>query len=214
MLSWSKCSASGCEKQNSRVVVDTNWRWTRDINSSTNCYKGNTWDPKLCPDDKTCTQNCVIEGADYKGTYGVSAEGDALKMGFVTHGPYSTNVGQRMYLLAPGGEGATTTNTTDSKETGGGGGGGNNQNALLPPSKEKYQQFNLINAEFTFDIDVSKLPCGINSALYFVAMDPDGGQKKFKDDTAGAGGGAGYCDAQCSRDLKFVGGTVSRRIES
>ena len=29
-----------------------------------------------------------------------------------------------------------------------------------------YQEFNMLNQEFTFDVDVSKLPCGLNGALY------------------------------------------------
>ena len=28
--------------------------------------------------------------------------------------------------------------------------------------------FNLLNKEFTFDVDVSTLECGLNGALYFV----------------------------------------------
>ena len=35
--------------------------------------------------------------------------------------------------------------------------------------------FHLLNKEFTFDVDVSNLPCGLNGALYFVEMDKDGG---------------------------------------
>eukprot|EP00966_Prymnesium_polylepis_P242814 5615287-Prymnesium_polylepis.1 len=37
-----------------------------------------------------------------------------------------------------------------------------------------YQMFNLKNKEFAFDVDVSKLGCGINGALYMVQMDADG----------------------------------------
>jgi cellulose 1,4-beta-cellobiosidase len=29
-----------------------------------------------------------------------------------------------------------------------------------------YQQFNMLAQEFTFDVDVSQLPCGLNGALY------------------------------------------------
>jgi cellulose 1,4-beta-cellobiosidase len=32
----------------------------------------------------------------------------------------------------------------------------------------KYKVFKLKNREFTFDVDVSQLPCGLNGALYFV----------------------------------------------
>jgi cellulose 1,4-beta-cellobiosidase len=35
--------------------------------------------------------------------------------------------------------------------------------------------FKLLNREFTFDVDVSNLPCGLNGALYFVEMEKDGG---------------------------------------
>ena len=37
--------------------------------------------------------------------------------------------------------------------------------------------FRLKNKEFTFDVDVSELGCGINGALYFVELEQDGGLK-------------------------------------
>ncbi|KOO53370.1 cellobiohydrolase, partial [Chrysochromulina tobinii] len=50
---------------------------------------------------KSCAQNCVLEGADeeYTDTYGVKASGDKLDLQFVTQGPYSKNVGSRTYLM-------------------------------------------------------------------------------------------------------------------
>lgn len=71
-----------------------------------------------------------------------------------------------------------------------------------------YESFKLLNREFTFDVDVSKLPCGLNGALYFVAMDSDGGLSKYANNKAGAKYGTGYCDSQCPRDLKFINGQV------
>jgi cellulose 1,4-beta-cellobiosidase len=73
----------------------------------------------------------------------------------------------------------------------------------------KYQMFTLMNNEFTFDVDLSTVECGLNAALYFVAMDEDGGMAKFSANKAGAKYGTGYCDAQCARDLKFVGGKAN-----
>jgi cellulose 1,4-beta-cellobiosidase len=64
------------------------------------------------------------------------------------------------------------------------------------------------NQEFTFDVDLSNLPCGFNGALYFVSMDADGGLSKYSTNKAGAKYGTGYCDAQCPRDLKFINGEV------
>jgi cellulose 1,4-beta-cellobiosidase len=73
----------------------------------------------------------------------------------------------------------------------------------------KYQMFTLLGNEFTFDVDVSKLGCGMNGALYFVSMDEDGGVAKYPTNKAGAKYGTGYCDAQCPRDLKFINGQAN-----
>jgi len=70
----------------------------------------------------------------------------------------------------------------------------------------QYKMFKLLNKEFTFDVDVSNLPCGLNGALYFVEMDKDGGTSKYSGDKAGAKYGTGYCDAQCPHDIKWING--------
>jgi cellulose 1,4-beta-cellobiosidase len=80
----------------------------------------------------------------------------------------------------------------------------------LMEGTDKYQMFNLLNNEFTFDVDLSTVECGLNAALYFVAMDQDGGKAKYSTNKAGAKYGTGYCDAQCARDLKFIGGKANR----
>jgi len=69
-----------------------------------------------------------------------------------------------------------------------------------------YRMFNLLNKEFTFTVDLSNLPCGLNGALYFVEMDKDGGMSKYSTNKAGAKYGTGYCDAQCPHDLKWING--------
>jgi cellulose 1,4-beta-cellobiosidase len=79
----------------------------------------------------------------------------------------------------------------------------------LLESTNSYQHFNLIGNELAFDVDLSTVACGMNSALYFVPMEADGGSSQFPANEAGAEYGTGYCDAQCARDLKFVGGVVS-----
>ncbi len=72
--------------------------------------------------------------------------------------------------------------------------------------------FTLMGNEFTFDVDLSTVDCGLNAALYFVGMEEDGGMKSYSTNKAGAKYGTGYCDAQCARDLKFVGGKVRRGV--
>lgn len=58
-----------------------------------------------------------------------------------------------------------------------------------------YVMFKLLNQEFSFDVDLSTLPCGENGALYFSEMEADGGQSD--NSKGGAAYGSGYCDAQC-----------------
>ncbi|KDQ64435.1 glycoside hydrolase family 7 protein [Jaapia argillacea MUCL 33604] len=79
----------------------------------------------------------------------------------------------------------------------------------LLASDTEYQMFDLLNKEFTFDVDVSKLGCGLNGALYFSEMDADGGMARFPNNKAGAKYGTGYCDSQCPRDLKFINGEAN-----
>jgi len=69
-----------------------------------------------------------------------------------------------------------------------------------------YKMFKLLNREFTIDVDVSTLECGLNGAVYFVEMQADGGKSGAGNNTAGAKYGTGYCDAQCPHDLKFISG--------
>lgn len=71
-----------------------------------------------------------------------------------------------------------------------------------------YQIFKLANQEFTFDVDMSKLPCGLNGAVYFVEMEADGGKGKNPNNKAWAKYGTGYCDTQCPHDIKFINGEV------
>ena len=94
-LSVSTCTSSGCVSKTQSVVLDGNWRWLHSTSGSTNCYTGNTWDPTLCPDGVTCAKNCALDGADYPGTYGIKASGNALSLQFKT----GSNVGSRVYLM-------------------------------------------------------------------------------------------------------------------
>ncbi|KAF8148454.1 cellobiohydrolase I [Crassisporium funariophilum] len=79
----------------------------------------------------------------------------------------------------------------------------------LMASESSYEMFKLANQEFTFDVDVSKLPCGLNGAVYFSQMDADGGMAKHASNKAGAKYGTGYCDSQCPRDIKFISGEAN-----
>lgn len=79
----------------------------------------------------------------------------------------------------------------------------------LMQDDNNYEMLKLKNKEFTFDVDMSTLPCGLNGALYFVSMDQDGGKSRFPSNKAGAKYGTGYCDAQCPHDIKFINGEAN-----
>jgi cellulose 1,4-beta-cellobiosidase len=79
---------------------------------------------------------------------------------------------------------------------------------MMKAGGDSYEMFKLRNKEFTFDVDFSNLPCGINGALYFVEM-PEGGDYQVGNNNAGPNYGTGYCDAQCPHDIKFIKGKAN-----
>jgi cellulose 1,4-beta-cellobiosidase len=85
------------------------------------------------------------------------------------------------------------------------GGGVGSRIYLLNQDSGNYASFHMVNKEITFDIDTSTLGCGTNGALYFSEMYADGGMAAYPSNKAGAKYGTGYCDAQCPRDLHFIG---------
>jgi hypothetical protein len=78
---------------------------------------------------------------------------------------------------------------------------------LLAEDEENYEMMQLTGNELTFDVDVSKLPCGMNGALYLSEMEADGGRSELN--PGGAYYGTGYCDAQCYV-TPWINGVVSR----
>ena len=98
-LTWQQCTAAGsCSTVSGKVVVDSTRRWAHD-STRTNCYRGNDGDTSLSPDPDSCVTECCLDGADYSGTYGVTTSGNAMTLKFVTQGPYSKNIGSRLYLM-------------------------------------------------------------------------------------------------------------------
>jgi cellulase len=77
---------------------------------------------------------------------------------------------------------------------------------LLAEGREEYEMLHLNGNEFSFDVNMSQLPCGMNSALYLSEMEADGGRSQLN--AAGAAHGTGYCDAQCPVK-PFINGEVS-----
>jgi cellulase len=80
---------------------------------------------------------------------------------------------------------------------------------LLQENGAEYEMLQLTGNELSFDVDSSKLPCGMNGALYLSEMSETGGRSKLN--PGGATYGTGYCDAQCYT-YPFVNGVVSELI--
>lgn len=173
-----QCTKSGgCKDSQTTAVLDSNWRWVHNLGGYTNCYTGNQWDASLCPDPQSCAKNCALEGVS-SDQY-VSTYGIVSEQGGLRlKFKTGTNVGSRVYLLDDAADNAN-----------------------------QYKVFKLLNREFTFDVDASTLPCGINGALYFVEMDAAGSMGGGN--AAGAKYGTGYCDAQCPHDIKFINGEAN-----
>jgi cellulose 1,4-beta-cellobiosidase len=99
-LTWQKCtSKTSCTTQSGKITLDSNWRWTHINGNYTNCYTGNTWNTTICTSNTACASNCVLEGADYSGTYGITTSGNALTLKFITQATQK-NIGSRVYLMA------------------------------------------------------------------------------------------------------------------
>lgn len=169
LLSTQRCTtANGCVDQDTSVVLDAASHNIHAVDSpNTSCTPGGSLDASLCPDAETCAQNCVIEGLGVSEytAHGVSTNGAELTLTM-----YRDENGE-LVSLSP--------RVYLVSESGG----------------AEYSALQLLNQEFTFDVDVSALPCGMNGALYLSEMESDGGQSDLN--PAGAAYGTGYCDAQC-----------------
>ena len=170
--------ADGCTSRKAELTLDANWRWIHSTSSSQNCYTGNTWNSQFCSDPVECAKSCALEG--------VSREKYRD-----TYGIKQVKDGVKMQFV------------TDHKY-------GTNVGSRLyvMDTDEKYQLFKLKNREFSFEVDVSELQCGMNGAMYFSEMDASGGLG-LGNNNAGANYGTGYCDAQCPHDMKFISGEAN-----
>jgi len=181
-LTIESCTTAGCAPLVKSITVDANWRWLED--TGVNCFTGNLWDETNCPSTtagaKNCAEQCSLEGATYEESYGITTSGNSMQLDFITKN-------------TPGTEELTNVGSR----------------TYLMESTDKYEMFYMKNREFTFTVDVSNLPCGLNGALYFVEMQQDGGKAQFLDNKAGANMGTGYCDAQCPHDIKFINGAAN-----
>ena len=174
-----ECTAAGsCSKREHSVTLDANWRWVHDANGYENCYKGKEWVEKFCAEPAQCAQGCALEA--------------------VSAAEYRTSYG---ISEVPGGVELKFVSKTQYGSNFG-------SRLYMMDSEDSYRMFKLKNREFSFEVDASNLPCGLNGAVYFVEMDRAGGKGRGHNE-AGAKYGTGYCDAQCPHDIKFIDGEAN-----
>merc|ERR1711910_16631 len=135
------CSSSNYEKMS--LVLDSNWRWLHKMGDYVNCYEGNSWDSSYCPDPVSCAQNCGLDGIPPEDWSG-------------TYGISQQSDKDVTLKLVTHGEYSSNVGS---------------RLILLDESGKKYKKFNLLNKEFSFDVDVSNMDCGLNGALYLAEMD-------------------------------------------
>jgi len=171
---WNSAGQPQCTEEAKGLSLDSNWRWTHKVGEPENCYTDSEWDTTVCPDGDTCAKNCAA---------GAVAEEDWEGTYGIKQNGNGVDVGfvtQGPYSVNVG-----------------------SRSYLMEDDKE-YKLFNMLEKEISFDVDVSNMPCGTNSAIYFSEMEKTGNMGESN--TAGAAYGTGYCDGQCARDLKWVNG--------
>ena len=122
-----------------------------------------------------------IEGADkeYTRTYGVTTKADKISLQFVTEGPYTTNVGSRLYIM-------------DNDDT----------NYKMFHMKHREFTFTVDDADIDCGLNGAMYFVQMDN-------DGGKSKYSKYSDMAGAKYGTGYCDAQCPHGMKWTHGRVN-----
>ncbi|KAF9886505.1 hypothetical protein FE257_011412 [Aspergillus nanangensis] len=104
LTTWKCTTSSGCVAQDTSVVLDWGYHWIHTVGGSQSCTTSSGVDKTLCPDEATCSKNCVVDSANYT-TAGVSTSGGTLTMNqyYQSNGAI-TNASPRLYLLGSDGD--------------------------------------------------------------------------------------------------------------
>jgi len=178
-ISFATCTKSGgCTSEQKTLTMDSQWRWLHDARK--NQYKNCIKGTPPTWDESLCPDGLTCAGA-------CALEGMNSQEYKGTYGVSTVSNGIR--LKFKNGESIGS-------------------RLYMMEDENTYMMFKLLNREFTLDVDVSTLECGLNGAVYFVEMKADGGLGEGNNE-AGAKYGTGYCDAQCPHDLKFISGEAN-----
>merc|ERR1712127_821415 len=119
-------------------------RWTHKVGEPTNCYTNSEWDTSVCPDGETCAKNCAAGAVPEEDWEG-------------TYGIKQNGNGVDVGFVT---QGPYSVNV-------------GSRSYLMEDDKE-YKLFQMLEKEISFDVDMSNMPCGTNSAIYFSEMEKTG----------------------------------------
>ncbi|CAK4911603.1 unnamed protein product [Aphanomyces euteiches] len=90
VLQTQTCTKSGgCVTQNTKIVLDSNWRWLHQVGNFSPCRNdAGVWNTAVCADGVSCAKNCALENIDY-GATGIRTTGGSLNF----------DLNKRLYLL-------------------------------------------------------------------------------------------------------------------
>ena len=128
-------------------------------------------DKWVCGTSEECTSNCQLEGVS-------AADWNA---------PYGVSVSGNSVTLKYVTQGPYGTNV-------------GSRLYIVSDSKKEYQGFDMRNKEIAFTVDASKLPCGLNGAVYFSEIPLKNPYSTNLDSSFGIN----YGDAQCPKDIKYI----------
>jgi cellulase len=102
---WKCTTSGGCVQQSTSLVLDWNYRYLHEVNSSTSCTTSSGGvNPSICPNEATCAANCAIEGANYTAA-GITTSGDAVTLRqYVESDGTISSASPRCYLLGDDGD--------------------------------------------------------------------------------------------------------------
>lgn len=176
-LATEKCTLKdGCVKQDTSIVLDASFHALRENNGTALCGGYGGALSKELCPDHEACARNCVFDGADYEGSGVSANGSSITLRMYMH-----NADGNLTSVSP-------------------------RVYLLDAEEDDYEVLFLKHGEISFDVDVSKLVCGMNGALYLAEMNKTGARSALN--PAGAQYGTGYCDAQCPA-LPFIDGVVS-----
>ena len=142
-------------------------RWTHQAGSTTpTCYTDSGWDTSVCPDGETCARNNSV---------GAVPEADWEGTYGINQESNGVNIG---FII----QGPSSFNA--------------GSRSYMMENDQEYNSSNMLQKKISFDVDVSNMPRGTDSAIYFSKMEKTGNAGPMN--MADAAFGTGYCDGQCA----------------